>query len=577
MEKAFPAENKDQTLSVHSLSRTNVSTSPTEDDSLRLPATLLLSLAAIVLLIASLNLANMMMAKGAVRRKEIAIRLAMGGGRLRIVQQLATEGLVLAMLGGAAGLFLASWSATFLMRSLGHVTPIDVVYNASPDARVVAGTLVFCVLSTIVFGLFPAWKLSKPDVWLDLKENTGEDVGGHARRLFSRGNLLVMAQLSLSLMMLTAAGLFVHSARRAADIQPGFSLENEVLAEVDGSLVDYDEAHSRQLYATLRERLRRIPGVESVAMAATVPFGMMHMGTSIRPAGAVASKEHPPLFARSNIVTADYFRTLRFHYCAGGRSRRPKSVPESNGHVAILDRLAADKLWPGGNAVGKRIRLDEERAGHTGICEVVGVVGNVRESIFGGTAEPHVYLPFGQQYQADMQIHLKVAAGGGEAQKRMLETIRHEIHSTDERLPLLALTTMRGHLESGIEIWVVRTGAHIFEIFGGVALFLAVIGLYAINAYTVAHRTREIGIRMALGADSSSTLGMVLRDGLRVTAIGTGIGLLLAIGIGRILAGILYDVPGVDPVVIATAFLVLAIVALFACYLPAQRPHRSIQ
>ena len=574
MQKAFPAENKDQMLSVRHLSRLNVTINPTDDHALLVPATLLLSLAGIVLLIASLNLANMMMAKGAARRKEIAIRLATGGSRFRVVRQLVTEGLILAMLGGVAGLFLASWSTTLLIGSLARLAPMDLVYNAAPDARVVSGTLVFCLSSTIIFGLFPAWKLSNPDMWLDLKENTGEYVGGHARRLFSRGNMLVMAQLPLSLMMLAAAGLFVHSAVRAANIQPGFSLENEVLAEVDASLVNYDEAHGRQLYATLRERLRRIPGVQSVAMAATVPFGMMHMGKSVTPSDVVASKEYPPLFARFNVVTADYFRTLEVPLLRGRTFVPAESMPGSKSRVAILDKAAADKLWPGSNAVGKQIRLEEDRPDRAGTCEVIGIVGNVRGSILGGTAEPHVYVPFGQQYQADMQIHLKVSAGGREAEKRMLETIRHEIHVTDGRLPLLALTTMRGHLESGIEIWVLRTGAHILEIFGGVALLLATIGLYAVNNYTVARRTREIGIQRALGSDASSTLRMILGEGLRVIAVGAGVGLLLAIGIGRLLAGFLYEVPSIDPVVIAAASVVLAAVALIACYLPARRASR---
>jgi putative ABC transport system permease protein len=298
------------------------------------------------------------------------------------------------------------------------------------------------------------------------------------------------------------------------------------------------------------------------------------MGIGINPSDVAPSKEHPPLFARSNVVTADYFKTLGIPLLRGRPFVSAENMLGSKSHVVILDRLAADKLWPGGNPLGKHVRLEEDRPGDAGICEVVGIVNNVRESILGATAEPHVYVPFGQQYQADMQIHLKVAAGGPEAEKRMLETIRHEIHTTDERLPLLALTTMRGHLESGVEIWVVRTGAHILEIFGGVALFLAIIGLYAINAYTVAQRTREIGIRMALGADASSTLGMILRGGLWVTAIGIGIGLLLAIGIGRMLAGILYEVPSIDPVVIASASLVLTTVALFACYLPARKASR---
>jgi len=260
----------------------------------------------------------------------------------------------------------------------------------------------------------------------------------------------------------------------------------------------------------------------------------------------------------------------------GRRFVSGESMPGSKNHVVILDKRSADKLWPGGDVVGKHVRLDEPDAKEqTAVCEVVGVVGSVRESIFGGETEPpHVYIPFGQQYQSDMQIHLKVAAGGPETEKRMLEAIRHEIHSTDERLPLLTLTTMRRHLESSVEMWVVRTGAHILEIFGGVALFLAIIGLYAINAYTMAGRTREIGIRMALGADASSTLQMILKDGLGVTAIGTGIGLLLAIGIGRLLAGFLYDVPNIDPVVIAAASAVLVAVALFACYVPARRASR---
>ena len=304
MEKAY-AENKDQALVVRPLSRMSISTGPQNDHELRVPAIMLLSLASVVLLIASLNLANMMMAKGTARRKEIAIRLAIGGSRRRIVRQLVTEGLLLAILGGAAGLVVASWSTTLLIRGLARVAPIDIIFDARPDARVLAFTLLFCVMSTVVFGLLPAWKLSRPDVWIDLKENPGEDGAGRKRRLFSRGNMLVMAQLSLSLMMLTAAGLFVHSAVRAANIQPGFSLDNEVIAEMDASLISYDQTRGNQLYGTLKERLRQVPGVESVAIAATVPFGMFRLGKDTTPSDAPASKEHPAVSARYNIVSED--------------------------------------------------------------------------------------------------------------------------------------------------------------------------------------------------------------------------------------------------------------------------------
>jgi len=571
MEKAYPAENKDRTLLVRPLSRMSISTGPQTDGELRVPAIMLLSLAAVVLLIASLNLANMMMAKGTARRREIAIRLAIGGSRRRIVRQLVTEGLLLAILGGAAGLVVASWGTTMLIQSLATIAPIDVIYDAAPDARVLGFTLLFCMLSTVVFGLLPAWKLSKPDVWIDLKENTGEDVAGRKRRLFSRGNMLVMAQLSLSLMMLTAAGLFVHSAVRASNIQPGFSLENEVLAEVDASLINYDEAHGSQLYGTLKDRLRQVPGVQSVAIAATVPFGMLHLGKSITPSDIVASKEHPALGAQYNIVSEDYFQTLGIPILRGRSFTAAESTEGSKSSVAIIDKLAADKLWPGGEALGKHIRLD---GGEKQAPEVVGVAGNIRENIIGGNMDPHLYVPFGREYQANVQFHLKVAGGGPEAENRVLGTIRREIRATDERLPLLGLKTMRGHLESGFDIWVVRTGAHMLEIFGAVALLLAVIGLYALNAYTVARRTREIGIRMALGADASSTLYMILVEALKVTMVGIGAGLLLAIGLGKVLAGFLYDIRSLDPLVLGAAPGLLTLVALFACYVPARKAAR---
>jgi predicted permease len=574
MEKAYP-ENKDQALLVRPLSRMSISDSPQNDDGMRVPAILLLSLSAVVLMIASLNLANMMMAKGAARRKEIAIRLAIGGGRRRIIRQLVTEGLLLAIAGGAAGLIVASWSTTLLIRSMERMAPLQIVYDSRPDARVLAFTLLFCALSKVIFGLFPAWKLSKPDVWTDLKENSGEDIGGRKRRLFSRGNMLVMAQLSLSLMMLTAAGLFVHSAMRAADVRPGFSLEHGILAEVDASLINYDQTRGNQLYATLKDRLRQVPGVESVAIAATVPFGMTSLGKSVVPSDRLAPK---PTDARFNIVSEDYFKTLGVPILRGRSFTSAESTPASKNNAAMIDKALADKLWPGSDALGKRLRVVEE--GKPGKeFEIVGVVGSIREKILGASAgissdssgaNAHLYFPFGREYQANAQIHLKVAGD----EDRMLDTVRRQILDVDQSLPLLALKTMRGHLDSSFDLWVVRTGAHILEIFGTVALLLASIGLYALNAYTVSRRTREIGIRMSLGADTRSTLRMILGEGLRVTLVGVGAGLLFAIAMGKLLSGFLYEIGSFDPAVILGAPALLASVALAACYLPARKAAR---
>lgn len=567
MEKAYPAENKDQTFIVYPLSRLGVWTNPAKDDPRPFGALtiLLMSMPAVVLLIASLNLANMMLARGAARDKEIAIRLAIGGGRGRIVRQLCTEGFLLAILGGAAGLLVASWGNALLIRSLVSVIPFDVVFSSRLDIRVLAATVAFCMLSTVVFCLWPAWRLSRPDVTLDLKTG-GEDSGGRSRRLFSRRNVLVMVQLSLSLMMLTASGLFVRSAMRAEHVEPGFSIQNEVVAEVDPSLAGYSETRGRQIYAALLPRLKSTPGVESVSLSWTVPFGGSADVEPMSPAGD--GPQGGGVWAEYNIVTEDYFRTLGIPLLLG-RSFLPSETSDgSPQHVAVIDKLAAERLWPHGDAVGKHLRHGAED------LEVVGVVGTMQERIVGSELRPDLYVPFGPQYRADMHIHLKVAASGREAQARMLETVRREILEIDDGLPVLELKTLRDHLYGSLDLWLMETGARILGIFGMIALLLAVIGLYGVRAYTVACRTREVGIRMALGASSAETQRMILREGFMVTAIGLGCGLMLALAIGRVLAGFLYEVRSVDAAVLSIAMLLLTVVSMLACYLPAREAAR---
>ncbi len=576
LERAFPAENRDQTFIARPLSRLSVSTQPSSDKDLATPAILLLSMASVVLLIASLNLANMMLARGNARRTEIAIRLAIGGGRVRIIRQLVTEALILATLGGAAGLLVSSWSTSLLMSSLARLAPLDLIYSPSPDLRVLLMTMALCLASTVLFGLGPAWKLSKPDVISDLRKNSTGDAGGGRGRLFSRRNLLVMAQLSLSLMMLTAAGLFVQSAFRAAHIHPGFSLSNQALAEVDPSLAGYDQVRGRQMYDALLGRLQSVPGVESVAFAATVPFGMTSLGRSMRPAeNAGADKNTPAVGATLNIVTGDYFKTLGIPLVRGRSFLAGETAAGTQRHVAIVDQLAATRLWPNAEPVGKRIRFE---AGEPGKApeelEIVGIAGNVQDHIIGRGDQPHIYIPFGQIYQSNMQIHLKMAVPGRDAQARVLEAIRTEIRAVDSRIPLLALRSLEDHLDASLDLWIVRTGARILGIFGAVALLLAVIGLYGVKAYTVSQRTRELGIRMALGADAADNLRMILREGMGVTAVGVAIGMALSLGLAQVLAGLVYEVHAVDPVVLSATPVLLAAVSLVACYLPARKASR---
>jgi predicted permease len=591
MAQAYPAENKDQVLSVHPLSRMSISDAPMKDNELLVPSGLLIAMAGVVLLIASLNVANMMLARGAARGREIAIRQALGAGRRNILQQLFTEGLVLALIGGAAGILLASSGTSILMNSMSRLAPVDLLFDASPDARVLLATLGFCVLSALLFSLGPARILSRTSIVAGIKSGESQDtLAGKSRVVFSRRNMLVMSQIALSMMLLTASGLFIRSAIATARVEPGFQMDHRLLLEVDASMAGYDEAHGRQLYRTLIDRLRGMPGVESASMAATVPFGMISLGRSVQlPGGA-------PVGCRFNVIADDYFKTLDIPLLQGRAFNQNEAGAKTSG-VVMLDRLAADRLWPaddaakgtgagkGSGAVGKHIQL-LATGGASGSqdVEVVGVVANVQENVFGGGLQPHVYVPFGQEYQADMNIHLKLAsqpgkggdtgAGNASSDAQFLETARREVASVDSRLPVLALTTMRDQLDSSVELWIVRTAARLFSIFGGVALLLAMVGLYSLRAYTVTRRTREIGIRLALGAQPSDARQMILREGLVVTAIGAGSGLVLSLLAGRVLTSLLYKVSGVDPLVFFSSAAILGMVSLLACYLPALRASR---
>lgn len=582
IERAYPAENKNQVLSVHPLSRLSIGTRPIDDSQAFIPAALLMAMAGVVLLIAALNVANMMLARGTARRKEIAIRLALGAKRRTIVQQLCLESLVLAMLGGAAGLLLSLGGTALFVGSFSRLVPFDLVLPTGADARVLAATLGFCLASTLLFGFFPAWNLSRPSLNRDLRasDNAGSPAG--RARLFSPRNLLVIGQVSLSLALLTAAGLFIRSSARMAGANPGFRTENRVVAEFDASLAGYSETRGRQLYAALLDRLRAVPGVESAGLAATVPFGMVSLGKNVQPSGATQAKPQDLSF---NIVSGDYFQTLGISLLRG-RKFDAADASQKTHRVAILDKLAAQRLWPGGDGLGKHIHVLGEGAQDFPDVEVVGIVGDVREHLVGagmgkvsgaeGDAggQPHLYVPFGQEYIADMHIHLRTTPMDANTAARFLGTVRQEIRAVDGALPVLGVKSLQSQVEGSTDYWLMLTGARIFSLFGGIALLLAVIGLYGVRAYSVARRTREIGIRMALGASAAETQRMVLKEGVKLMVVGTGIGLALAYLLGTVLAGMLFRVSGADPLVFSLAVVLLGGVSLLACYVPARRAAR---
>lgn len=604
LEQAWPVEQKDQTFLAGPLPRISTSNSPSEEGGLATVGLLLLGMTAIVLLIACLNLANMLLARGAARRKEFAIRLALGGGRGRIIRQLLTEGLVLALAGGIVGLGLALWSSDLLMGSISLLMPVTIFYSSAPSGAVMGATLGFALLATFFFALGPSLKFSRTDVLTDLKEQAGEDVVRRRSRWLPR-NPLVVAQIALSLGLLTCAGLFIRGALKAGGADLGFDAGNTVIVEADASLGGYDEPRATQLYRNVSERLAALPGVRSASIASTVPFGFISLGRPVQRAGLRPAKDAKPATAAEglafdahwNSVGADYFPTLGLRVVRGRGFTAAECEQPGAPRVAIIDEALAARLWPDGDALGQRIQYADAdaargaggasgggtvsaseniaaRPGDRDTLEIVGIVPVIRSTLFSKQQGVAVYVPFAQGYQSTVQFHVRPAGDSPDAAAALLDAVRREVRAAAPGVPVFKVRTFRQHLDASVDIWLTRIGALLFSLFGGLALLLAVIGLYGVKAYSVARRTREIGIRMALGAEPGAVQGMILREGLVMTLSGGALGLLLAFGLGRLCAGMLYEVSPTDPLAFTFAPAALFLTAMLACWLPARKATR---
>jgi len=603
LERAYPVEQKDQTFVTAPLSRFSISDDPPDDSQFGAMAPMLLGMAAVVLLVACLNLANMLLARGTARRKEIAIRLALGGSRWRVVRQLLTEGMLLALLGGGAGLLVGVWASKILALSMRNLLPLDLVWNAGPNLPTLIVTFAFCVLGTVAFALGPALKLSRNSVIGDLKEHAGDDVVRRGWRFLPR-NPLVVIQIAFSLALLTAAALFIRGANKAAWMETGLHLENDLMLEVDASLGGFNSQRAEQLYRTLSDRLAALPGVRHVSISATAPFGMISLTRGIQRAGMHVGKDDKPATAaegvafssRFNSIGADYFATMGIPLLRGRTFTISEATQSNSPPVAIIDEALAKKLWPDGDALGQRIQFATDSAprakrddggnsmgigqgGKTNIkdeeaVEVVGIVANVRGSVIEKRPRGAIYLPFARGFQNNVFFFVQYPSLDKATIPGMADAIRRAVRETDPTLPVLALKTFPQHLETNMEIWVIRSGATLFSVFGGLALVLAIVGVYGVKAYSVARRTREIGIRMALGARPNGVQWMIVREGLVMLAGGVVIGLFLAGATGKLLSGMLYQVGALDPIAFSTAPLILGAATLVATWLPARRATR---
>ena len=598
LEKAYPVEQKNQTFLAAPVSRNSVSNNPTAESGIKVIAPLLLGMAVVVLLVACLNLANMLLARGTARRKEIAIRLALGGSRWRIVRQLLTEGFALAVLGGVGGLILGLWSSDLLVASMRKLMPLDIVWLTGPNPAILAATFGFCLLGTLMFALGPALKISRSAVIMDLKEHAGEDVV-HRRWKFLPRNPLVVVQIAFSLALITAAALFIRGAGKAASVDTGLKPGASYVLEVDASLAGYEPRRAQELYRNLNEKLAALPGVEHASISSIVPFGMFELTRKVQRAGLRLAPDAKPATAADglafeaswNSVGADYFSTVGLPVVRG-RAFTESETTQPGPKVAVIDEVLAKKLWPDGDALGQRIQYagrnapsaqgsegghigsskdasEEEKQG--GTIEIVGIVPATRHALFEKEPAGGIYLPFARGFQSDVSFFVRFRSLASRDEASTADLLRRSVRDVDPSIPILSLRTFAQHLDANLDLWLVRAGAALFSIFGALALGLAVVGLYGVKAYSVARRTREIGIRMALGAQAGAVLRMIMGEGSIMLASGLALGLLLAMATAKILSGILYGVGALDPIAFTVAPLVLTIAALIATWLPARR------
>jgi predicted permease len=568
--REYPDSDKDRTLVLAGLPRMGVSSQPEHDSGPTAISVALAVMAILVLIVVCLNLANLLLARGAARRREMAIRLALGSGRARVVRQLLAEGLVLSAIGSAAGLVFAWWTTSALGAWFGGILPLGIQVVVVPSPRMFAAAIGLALFSTLCFALGPAWTLSRPTVQADLK---GEPPEGSRR--FRTGIVLVVGQIAISLALVSAGGLFARAALEAASAEPGFALAHQLVFAIDPSLAGYPEAQGRAVFARTLDAVRTAPGVESASLASTVPFGNMREGRPVTIPGD--SRRWDPQF---DIVSSGYFETLRIPLQRGHAFTPADDRPSTGVPPVVIDAHLAQLMFAGADPIGRVVQMPLREGDDRKVdFRVVGVVPTILQDLFddaglasGTSGLGHIYAPMGPQYRASLNLHVRVAPTAADA--AMVPAIQRELRRIDPDLPVLTARTMAMHRDASISEWTVRAGAYLFSTFGALALLLAAIGVYGLKAYEVSRRTREIGIRVALGATRRDVVRLVLGEGAKTTLVGVALGLLCAAGTAKLVAGLLYRVSPFDPAIFGLAVAVLGGAAMLACYVPARRATR---
>ena len=556
LEADFPASNRGRSIKLWPLWQT-----PFNNAGTLLPTLgIMLAVVVFVLLIACANVGNLLLVRSFARRHEMTVRVAVGADRKRLVQQLITEGLILSTLAATGGLLVAHWCRHALVLLFPARGGVAMTLPGEIDWRVLALSAGVCLIATLLLGLVPALQTGKIDLAGALKsEMSGVVGGGHGKSWLRSG--LVVLQVSLSFLLLVGAGLLMQSLQRIRNLNPGFSTQGVLSTAVDLRGAGYDPQRAKTFDDELIERVQALPGVESVALARSTPLSYGSFSSS---AIAVDGYQPPPDEQPTvyyNQVSPSYFATMGIPLLAGREFTRADD--QAAARVAIVNDVMAGQYWRGADPIGKRLQVKGQWVQVVGVAKV-SKYQSVREN-----PKPFFYVPLRQDFAvgADLNIRTRMPA------EIMAGELAREVHVLDANLAPYELITLQEQMDRSTSPQ--RVAVTLLVVLGGLALLLATIGLYAVMSYTVSQSARELGLRMALGAGASNLLRLVVSHGLALTATGVLLGAVAALGLTRLLGNLLYKVSPRDPLAFGSAFVVMIIASLAACFLPAWRATRT--
>jgi predicted permease len=585
LEERHPIGFKDQTVALGPLPRLGTSSSPRSEGPVKVFGLVLLALAGSVLLIVCLNLSGLLLARGEARRKEFAVRRALGAGRRQLVRQMCLEGVLLAAGGGALGWLGARTAIDLLAAEVEARLPLTLFAMSAGSEAVIGATAALVVGATLAFSLGPALKFARSDVLTDLKLQGDTGAAGRRTAWWRPRQPRVVTQVALSLALLVVAGLFLRMTAGRTTADHGFRADNTVVAEVDASLGAVDDERGLELFRLTEERLGTLPGVQAAAVAAIVPYGFVHVGKGVRRDGPAPEPGSTPATAAEgraysgtwNAVGGAYFETMGIRVREGRAFTALEAGQRGAPPVAILDEALARRLWPEGGAVGQFVRFGDRQADEKGearAMQVVGIVGGTRTEYFDDGEGGAVYVPFAQGYFANAHFHVRPRSDTPEAAAALVPAVRETLRTAATGVPVFKVRTFRQHAEGSMEVWVMRLGSALLGVFAAFALFVAAVGLYSVKSYQVTRRTREIGVRLALGATPGEVRRLVLGEGMATAGFGVAVGLALGVVINRLLAAVLEDIGVFDPAILGGAAAVLLVAAALASWFPARRATR---